>query len=255
MLMPRPSDRGYYEPGAGVLRPERCISTQLDLAREAGATIHTSERVTSCEAHADSVIVTTEQGSYQADKAIVATGAWISDLLPERSRAGIRVCRQVIHWFEVDDPSVFYPESFPFVIWIGDRMEDFWTTFPIPRDGFRGLKFVTEQYHSATHPDAISREVSAEERDDMYHRLTRPRLKGVRDNQIYADVCMYTVTADEHFVIDHHPASARIVIASPCSGHGFKHSAAVGEALVQLALDGGTAFDISAFNLARLAAD
>ena len=63
---------------------------------------------------------------------------------------------------------------------------------------------------------------------------------------------MYTVTADEHFVIDCHPESERVVIASPCSGHGFKHSAAVGETLAQLALDGASDIDISAFALARL---
>ena len=148
----------------------------------------------------------------------------------------------------------FYPERFPFVIWIGDRLEDFWSTFPAPRDGLPGLKFVTEQYHSSTHADALNRAVSADERDDMYQRLTRPRLKGVRDEQLRADVCMYTVTADEHFVIDYHPTSERIVIASPCSGHGFKHSAAVGETLAQLALDGGAEFDISGFSLARLSA-
>ena len=63
---------------------------------------------------------------------------------------------------------------------------------------------------------------------------------------------MYTVSADEHFVIDRHPAWERVVIASPCSGHGFKHSAAVGETLAQLALDGESDIEISAFALARL---
>ena len=254
MLMPRPQDHGYYEPGAGVLRPERCIATQLDLARQAGATIHTNERVTGYEARANGVTVTTDKSSYTADKVILAAGAWIIDLLPEASRAGIRVCRQLIHWFEAEDLSAFYPDKLPFVIWIGDRLEDFWSTFPAPRDGIRGIKFVTEQYHTSTHPDAISREVTADESADMYHRLTAPRLKGVRDKLIQADVCMYTVTDDDHFVIDRHPASDRVIIASPCSGHGFKHSAAVGETLTQLALDGGSEFDISAFSLARLAA-
>ena len=252
LLRPRAQDHAYFEPGAGVLRPERCISTQLDLARQAGATIHTNERVTGYETRADGVTVTTELGSYQADKVILAAGAWIADLLPETSRTGIRVCRQVIHWFEAEDISHFYPENLPFVIWIGDRLEDFWSTFPVPRDGIGGVKFVTEQYITSSHPDAINREVTAEESADMYQRLTLPRLKGVRDNLIQAEVCMYTVTADEHFVIDCHPATERVVIASPCSGHGFKHSAAVGETLVQLALDGETEFDISAFNLARL---
>ena len=88
----------------------------------------------------------------------------------------------------------------------------------------------------------------------MYHRLTKPRLKGLRERSLHAEVCLYTLTRDEHFLIDFHPATERVVVTSPCSGHGFKHSAAVGETLTQLALDGGCEFDISAFNLARLSA-
>ena len=62
LLKPRASDRAYFEHGAGVLRPERCISTQLELARRAGATIQTGERVTGYEARADGLSVTTERG-------------------------------------------------------------------------------------------------------------------------------------------------------------------------------------------------
>ena len=253
MLRPRSGDRAYYEPGAGVLRPERCIQAQLELAKEAGAVIRTQESMLRYEADARGVTVLTDGGSFQADKLILATGAWIGDLLPQRYRAGIRVCRQVIYWFEADDLAAFYPENCPFVIWIGDRLEDFWSTFPAPRDGIPGVKLVTEQYHSTTHADAVKRQVAEQEKADMYHRLTAPRLLGLRENLIRADVCMYTVTADERFVIDSHPASERVVIASPCSGHGFKHSAAIGEILAQLALDGGSEFDLAGFELARLA--
>ena len=118
----------------------------------------------------------------------------------------------------------------------------------------QGVKLVTEQYHSSTHPDAVNRAVAAAECRDMFYRLTQPRIDGLRDNLIKAEACLYTVTPDEHFVIDFHPESERVVIASPCSGHGFKHSAAVGEALAQLALAGETDFDISPFGLARLIA-
>ena len=254
LLKPRAIDRAYYEPGAGVLRPERCISTQLDQARQAGAIIQTGEKVTGYQAEADGVTVRTERGTYRADKLILSAGAWMADLVPEAYRTGLRVCRQVIYWFAADDIAQFDPAVFPWVIWIGDTLEEFWSTFPAPRDGLEGVKLVTEQYHTSTHPDEVSREVTAEERADMYYRLTQPRIDGLRDNLIQAEVCLYTVTPDEHFVIDFHPESERVLIASPCSGHGFKHSAAVGETLAQLALDGKSEFDISAFSLARLAA-
>ena len=158
----------------------------------------------------------------------------------------------MIYWFEAENINSFRPEVFPWVIWIGEKLEDFWSVFPAPRDGVDGVKLVTEQYHTATRPDEVSREVTAEERDDMYYRLTLPRLKGLSDKLIRAEVCLYTVTPDEHFVIDFHPDSERVLIASPCSGHGFKHSAAIGETLAQLALDGKSVFDISDFRLDRL---
>ncbi len=255
LLRPRPDERAYYEADAGVLRPERCIETQLELARQAGATIHTGERVNGYEADAGGVTVTTAAASYRADKLILAAGAWIGELLPEAHRGGVRVCRQLIHWFEAEDRSAFEPSRFPFVIWIGDTLEDFWSVFPAPPledGGMDGVKMVTEQYHTSTQPDEVDRVVTAAEKADMYQRLTRPRLKGLRERSLQAEVCLYTLTRDEQFLIDFHPATERVVLASPCSGHGFKHSAAVGQTLAQLALDGGCEFDISAFNLARL---
>ena len=59
------------------------------------------------------------------------------------------------------------------------------------------------------------------------------------------------MTPDEHFVIDHHPQHKHIVIASPCSGHGFKFTTLIGKMLTELAFDGTTNYDSSLFGLAR----
>ena len=42
--------------------------------------------------------------------------------------------------------------------------------------------------------------------------------------------------ADEHFIIDTHPEHPQIVIASACSGHGFKFGIEIGRILAALAL-------------------
>jgi sarcosine oxidase len=52
-------------------------------------------------------------------------------------------------------------------------------------------------------------------------------------------------------VVDFHPKHSNVVIVSPCSGHGFKHSAAIGEAVAELVVDGKSTLDLSAFRLAR----
>jgi sarcosine oxidase len=66
-----------------------------------------------------------------------------------------------------------------------------------------------------------------------------------------AKTCLYTMTPDHDFLIDRLPEAPQIVIASPCSGHGFKFAPVIGEILADLALEGGTAHDISRFRLSR----
>jgi sarcosine oxidase len=86
----------------------------------------------------------------------------------------------------------------------------------------------------------------------MRRDLVAPYIKGVGATCVKAVTCLYTVTKDFGFVLDRHPKHDRIIIASPCSGHGFKHSAALGEALSDLAVGAPSRFDLRPFALARL---
>lgn len=250
-LVPAESDHAYYEPEGGILRPERCVGVQLELAKAKGATVRTGERVLGYHIGDDGVSVHSNLGEYHADKLILSSGAWMVDFMPEPYRDTLKVYRQVIYWFEAEDLSPYMMDQLPFVIWIGDRLEDFFTVFPTPEDGVQGVKVLTEQYLETTHPEQVKREVSAEEIRDFYQTIVKPRAVGITENCLQTGVCLYTVTPDEHFIIDFHPESERVVLASPCSGHGFKHSAAIGEVLAQMALDGTSELDIRLFSLAR----
>ncbi len=84
------------------------MATQLDTAQKLGASVRTHDPVTGVAWSADSVSVTTATGTFAADKAIVTTGAWISDFVPEKERKYFPVYRQVVYWFEVEDPGMFY---------------------------------------------------------------------------------------------------------------------------------------------------
>jgi sarcosine oxidase len=66
-----------------------------------------------------------------------------------------------------------------------------------------------------------------------------------------ADTCRYTLLPNEDFLVDVHPDDSNLVIASPCSGHGFKFASALGEALADLATDGHTALPIQSFSFQR----
>lgn len=245
-------ETGYYEPGAGFLRPENCVAAQLGLARKHGATLHTDEKVLGFDATLDGVIIETDRGKYSAETLILAAGAWLPELLPERYAANFRVRRQVLFWFDVSGPiAPFMPGRCPVFIWEVPGAPQGIYGFPAIDGPRGGVKIATEQYEMATTPQGVNRAVSPAETSVMYETYVAPYLPGVGAKCIKAVVCLYTVTPDAGFVIDRHPESDRIIIASPCSGHGFKHSAAIGEVLADLAIDGRSRFDLSAFRLAR----
>ena len=108
-----------------------------------------------------------------------------------------------------------------------------------------GLKVASEDYPSTTSPDDADREVASEESAKIFRDYVSGRLKGIGERCIRSAVCLYTVTPDSNFVIDW--LDENVLLASPCSGHGFKHSAAVGETLAEMALTGTSTIDVSPF--------
>ena len=242
----------YYEPGAGLVRPERCIAVQLDRARTHGAIVRTGETVISVTPGASDVRVVTDATTYVAGAAGITAGAWLPALLGGPFRKLLTVHRQVLYWFAPDDVSAFAPGRFPIFIWMhGPAEDDYFYGFPIVSEG---LKLATEQFVETTDPDHAQREVSTSEIANMHAVHVRGRLAGLTNRCLRADTCLYTVTPDMRFVIDRHPDSARIIVASPCSGHGFKHSAAIGEAIAERLTGGESRLDLAPFSLARFPA-
>lgn len=247
---PRDDEIGYYEHDAGFLRPEACVEVQLDLARRHGAEIRNSTRVLGIEGDG----VTTDHGNFRAERIIVAAGPWISDLLSDACENIFRVYRQVMFWFEIDGPaSPFQPGNFPIFIWQIPGASHGIYGFPdVGGDG--AIKIAGEQYDVTTSADEMMREISPGEIARMHERNVRPFLKNVSTRCTRALACLYTVTPDAGFVVDTMPGNESAVIVSACSGHGFKHSAALGEAVAELIVDGRSRLDLSAFRLGRFTA-
>lgn len=233
------NETGYFEKGAGYLRPEACVSAQLRLAEEHGATLHRDERVVSCESYPGGVRVRTDRGQYEAPHAIIAAGPWLHELVPPEVSRHFTVTRQVLFWFEAKAPLTrFTPPEFPVWIWeLQDRSHVIYG-FPSIDGPHGGVKIATEQYARTTTPHELVRDVSDEEKRSMYEELVAPYLPDVTSRCVKAVACMYTAAPDFHFVIDRHPGIPGAIVASACSGHGFKHSAAIGEALAQEILEG-----------------
>ena len=230
-------ESGYFERGAGFLRPEACVETQLAAARQLGAQIRTGETALELHARAESVQVISDREQYEADKVIVSAGPWIGRLLPAHIAQYLQVYRQMMCWFALaNNRGQYTPEKFPVFIWItGNRPSDMLYGFP-QIDGLEGVKVATESYEHATDPDRVDRTVKPAEIQRLYSRYISARLPDVSPNSLRAATCLYTVAPGARFVIDTADESGRVLFASTCSGHGFKHSAAIGEALARQAL-------------------
>ena len=242
---------GYLEQDAGFLRPEACIAAQLSLAQRRGAELRINERVVGFEETPNGVQIETESSRYVADRLVVTAGAWLPELVPAHARL-FRVYRQVLYWFALegsDEP--FSPERFPVFIWELQETRQGIYGFPAIDGARGGLKIATESYAETTAANAVDRHVRDDEIASMHSRYVAPQFAGIAPRCIKSAVCLYTVTPDFGFVIDWLPGSRRVLIASACSGHGFKHSATIGEILAELTTEGRSRFDVTPFCFAR----
>lgn len=251
----RDNEVGYYEPDAGFLRPEACVSAQLQLAARHGAQIHPHERVESFSEASGVVTVRTDRAQYRARRLIVAAGPWVRNFLPPEQARFFAITRQVLYWFDMKGPlERFKAPSFPCFIWELQERRHVIYGFPAIDGQSGGVKIATEQYGVTTSPDAVAREVSEGEKREMYEALVAPYLPGLGQRCVKAVSCLYTATPDFHFVVDRLSPESNVILASPCSGHGFKHSAALGEALAELATKGGCTANLESFALGRFEA-
>jgi sarcosine oxidase len=241
--------RAIFQPQGGLLASERAIVAHVNAAMSFGAEIHARERVLGWDAHpvGEGVVVTTDRGRYEAGRLVLTAGAWIGELVPIVQRLAVAE-RQVLAWLQPKRPEWFTRERFP--VFNIDVEEGRYYGFPIYE--VPGFKF--GRYHHRGEncaPDLLRRE--ADQADEALLRQFADRYFPQGNGPTMAlRTCMFTNTPDEHFIIDHHPAHKQVVVASPCSGHGYKFCSVVGEILADLATgEGSTRHDISFLRLAR----
>ncbi len=221
-------ERAYFEPGAGLAVPERVVGAQMRRAQALGATVRLNTQVVSIAADGAGVAVRTAGEVFRAGKVVLAAGAWIPGFLPATRARRLTVTRQTLHWFAPPaDASAYAPERMPVFIW-----NDLYG-FPIAVPG-GGVKIATEALDVAVDPDAVGYEVT-----DADIGLVTPRVRAsfpALGAHLRGATCLYTSTPDFNFWVGAHPLIENVTVVSACSGHGFKHAAALGEAVVANAL-------------------
>ena len=183
--------------------------------------------------------VRTEKGVYRCGHLVISAGSWAKELVPELP---VVVERQVLVWFEPHAPQLLSTERCPIYLFEYERNRYF---YGFPELG-TGVKVARHHEGSAVDPNSVNREVHPEEIKSL-HELVRSFLPELAGKALDAVVCLYTNMADEHFLIDWHPKFPRVLVCSPCSGHGFKFSIAIGEIAADLVLTRRSRFDLSLF--------
>lgn len=223
-----------FEPDAGYLRVEECVRAHTQLAVARGAELLTQQTVRGWTADGNGVCVTTHSGRYAAAKLVICGGAWSGQILSELALP-LEVRRKVVMWF---DATEFHRQECGFPVFGFEVGDDLFYGFPAIDE--RGLKIAKHTGGEVVEdPDQINRELREADLDEIVPFITR-HLPGVKPTPQHHSVCMYTMTPDEHFIIDRHPQHEQVSFAAGFSGHGFKFAPVVGSVLADLVIDGAT---------------
>ncbi|MDE2732210.1 MAG: N-methyl-L-tryptophan oxidase [Bacteroidota bacterium] len=227
------------ETAAGCIRPEPCVATQLRLARDLGAECRLGEPVRSWTGDTGDVVAVTDAGTYVAHSVILTAGAWIGEL----ASVPVQVERVTNTWFAPANP-LYGPDLCPAFIYEDAEGVHSYGCPDLGRGVKVGLHHVGPLFD---HPDEVCRKPMAEDETGA-RQVIRQLMPQADDTRLHSRVCLYTNTPDKHFLIDYlSGVNRQVVVGSACSGHGFKMSSSVGEALAALALHETPRVDVSPF--------
>ncbi|HEY4310504.1 MAG TPA: N-methyl-L-tryptophan oxidase [Pirellulales bacterium] len=240
--------QGIYEPQAGVLAVEQCVTAHLEDAQAHGARLITGEAALAVQVGPDGVTVETAQQKYAAHRLVIAAGPWASRWLSDLG-ISLVVRRKPLFWFATRSPAYRASDGCPAFLF--ETSAGVFYGFP---ELERGELKIAEHSGGDTvlDPAAVDRNVHADDQARL-ESFIRDYLPGVSRTRTNHVVCMYTMSVDEHFIVDRHPEQDRVCFVAGLSGHGFKFAPVLGEALADLALEGRSMLPIQFFSCRRAA--
>ena len=228
----KPEEVVVYEGNAGLLSVEPAVATMAGLARRHGAVIRENAAVKAWRRDGDNIVVEADGHEFKAKRLVITAGAWTANFVPKLA-AQLDVRRVPVAWFppqSAKDPRLAGHPCFGF-----DTPDGFYYGFP-PVSG-RGFKVgLHKPRDHVTDPTALDRGLRPEEAKELVDFVGERLLRAAPRLSEHA-VCMYTMSPDEHFIIDR---DDQVAYAAGFSGHGFKFATVVGEILAELSMDGGS---------------
>jgi sarcosine oxidase len=238
-----------WEKDAGILFPEACVRAFLDGARAAGAELRYGEPAQEWTCGPEGVRVRTTRARYSGEALVLAAGTSMGELVTEL-RTHLRVERQVVaHFAPASESAALGLGRFP-IFCLEEPSGGFYYGIP---DLGSGCKIARHHGGAIGDARALSGPPSDTDIADIRGFMER-RLPQANGALRASDVCLYTNTPDFHFLVDRHPRHDVVILASVCSGHGFKFAAVMGEIIAELVQGKSPAFDLSMFRMARFAA-
>jgi sarcosine oxidase len=239
---------GVFEPAAGYLRVERCVLTHLAAAKSRGAEFQFGVTAQSWKQEGESVRVVTNEGTFSAAKLIITAGPWAPKLLSDVA-IPLLVRRKHLYWFPASDQSYYQSQGCPTYLY--ELPHGVYYGFPQVDE--LGVK-VAEHSGGAVVDDPTNDPRPLDPADlARVEAFLTVFLPGVGRPMQRRSVCFYTMSPDEHFVVDRHPRNDNVLLVAGLSGHGFKFTSVLGEALAELAVAGTTKLPIGFLSLRRFA--
>jgi sarcosine oxidase len=242
---------GIYQEDYGILAASRCVAALAARARAEGAELYDEEPVVEIAPDGDGVTVRTTRGTHLAERVILTAGSWLGPLLaPLGIDLPLTVLQEQLAFFRVLDPAAHTPDRLPLLMHRFPGTTSLGSVFPIY--GHEGVKVMLDRIGLRVDPGNPDRTIDPA-RLERLRAYAAELMPGITGEILETTSCRYTMTPDEDFIIDHHPEHRQIVIASPCSSHGFKFAPVIGQLLADLAVNEKTPYPMARFRLDRAA--
>jgi sarcosine oxidase len=242
------------EPAAGWIDLDASLRAGLRQAEALGAALHRNTRLEDWQWTGSRFDLSTHGGVFSAKRLVITAGAWAGRVL-QGLNLPLTVVRKLLVWVQPDRPEYFNPETFP----VFASARDFFYGFPNFRDDGVKLAIHWSLGEVEADPDSGQSDIGQETIRPVLQAAAEllPSLSGELPGAFSrvkrTKTCFYTMTPDEHFIVDRHPQIGDLVFAAGFSGHGFKFAPAIGEALVKMSLCETSSLRLDFLRMKRLA--
>ena len=217
---------GFFHQRAGYAESGRVVATLVARAERTGVRVEQGDSVAALERVGGRVrSVRMRSGArHEAERFVVAAGAWTQTLLPEL-HSKMRATGHPVFHIRPSSPELFTPPQF--VVFTADIAATGWYGFPLhPTEGV--VKIANHGVGTVLHPEHDERQVTASHHAELQEFLAATFPSLLEDPVVFTRLCLYNDTVDEHLWIDRHPELDNLTVSAGGSGHAFKMAPLLG---------------------------